>query len=64
MSDVMIDLSCTTFHVPLVDQRSPLAYSIVNEVHWYSKVARHSGVEPALRYTMKYAYIMGGGGGG
>ena len=60
MSDVMIDLSCTTFHVPLADQRSPLAYSIVNEVHWYSKVARHSGVETVLRYTMKYAYIMGG----
>ena len=56
----MIDLSCTTFHVPLVDQRPPLAYSIVNEVHWYSKVARHSGVETVLKYTMKYAYIMGG----
>ena len=41
MSDVMIDLSCTTFHVPLVDHRSPLAYSIINEVQWYNKVARH-----------------------
>ena len=49
MSDVMIDLSCTTFHAPLVDHRSPLAYSIINEVHWYNKVARHSGVETVLR---------------
>ena len=49
----MYDISCST-------SRSPLAYSIINEVHWYNKVARHSGVETVLRYTMKYAYIMGG----
>ena len=52
MSDVMIDLSCTRFHVPLVDQRSPLPYIIVNEVHWYSKVARHSGVETVLKVNL------------
>ena len=60
MSDVMVDLLCTTFHVPLVDHRSPLAYIIINEVHLYNKVARHSGVETVVRYTMRYAYTMGG----
>ena len=60
LSDVMHDLSSITFHVSLVDHKSPIAYSIINEVHWYNKVAKHSGVETVLRYTMKYAYIMGG----
>ena len=46
--------------MPLVDHKSPIACSIINEVHWYNKVAKHSGVETVLRYTMKYAYIMAG----
>ena len=60
MSDVMRDLSSTMFCVPLVDKYSPIAYSIVNEIHWYHSVAKHCGVETVLRYTMKYAYIMEG----
>ena len=60
MSDIMIDLKNSSFVVPLIDKHSPLAYSIINEVHWEDPVAKHSGVETVLRYTMKYAYIMEG----
>ena len=60
MCDVMVDLSCRTFWVPLVDASSPLAYSIANEVHWHSKEARHTGVEKTLRYTLQYAHILEG----
>ena len=60
MCDVMIDLSCKTFWVPLVDRFSPFAYSIANEVHWHSKEAKHTGVEKTLRYTLQYAHILEG----
>ena len=60
LTDVMIDLTTTSFSVPLVDRFSPFAFSIVNEVHWYHPVAMHSGNETVLRYTMKHAYILGG----
>ena len=60
MTDAMRDLSSLTFCVPLVEKQSPLAYSIINEIHWYHESARHSGVETTLRYTMKYAFIMEG----
>ena len=60
MSDTMYDLSETTFCVPLIDKHSPLALSIVNEIHWNHPVAKHSGVETVLRYVMKYAYIIEG----
>ena len=60
MSDAMRDLSSTTFCVPLVDKHSPLAYSIINEIHWYHHVARHSGIETVLRYTLNLAYIIEG----
>ena len=60
ISDTMRDLSSTKFCVPLVDKYSPLAYSIINEIHWYHDVAKHSGVETVLRYTLSYAYIIDG----
>ena len=60
MTDVMKDLSQTTFCVPMVHKHSPVAYSIVNEVHWYSTVAQHSGVETVWRYVLQIAYIIGG----
>ena len=62
MTDVMLDLSQTTFCVPLVLKSSPLAKSIVDEIHWHHEIALHSGVETILRYTMKYAYILEGRG--
>ena len=60
LTEVMRDLSSCTFVVPLIDKHSPIAYSIINEVHWNDPVASHSGVETVLRYTMKYAYIIEG----
>ena len=57
MSSAMLDLSSTTFCVPLVEKFSPLAYSIVNEVHWYHEVAQHRGVETVNRYVLQIAYI-------
>ena len=60
LTDTMLDLSDTMFCVPLVLKSSPVALSIVDEIHWYHEVAKHSGVETVLRYTMKYAYIIEG----
>ena len=60
LTDTMLDLSETTFCVPLVMKSSPVALSIVNEIHWYHEIAKHSGIETVLRYTMKYAYIIEG----
>ena len=60
LTEVMRDLSSDTFFVPIIEKHSPLAFSIVNEVHWDDPVAKHSGVETVLRYTMKYGYIMEG----
>ena len=52
LSGVMKDLSASIFVVPVVDKHSPLAYSIVSEVHWYDKVAKHAGIETVLRFTL------------
>ena len=60
MSDVMTDLSDSTFCVPLTDVHSPLAYSIVNEVHWFESSASHSGVETVMRYVQKFTHIIDG----
>ena len=60
LSTVMKDLSPDTFCVPIIYKHSPLAYSLVNEVHWYSKAAMHSGVETVWRYVLKMGYIIFG----
>ena len=60
LSTAMKDLAATTFCVPIVDRYSPLAYSIVNEVHWNDTVAKHRGVETVLRYVKKIAFVLEG----
>ena len=45
MSTVIKDLCSNSFCVPVTYKHSPLAYSIVNEINWYSDAAKHSGVE-------------------
>ena len=60
MADVMFDLSSTSFCVPLTDKNSPIAYSIVDEVHMHDKTAKHTGLETVLRYTQNIAYIIEG----
>ena len=62
LSDVSIDLSNTSFCVPLTDSLSPFAYSVVNEIHWYGDDAKQSGVETVIRYVQKVAYIIEGRG--
>ena len=49
MTNAMLDLSASTFCVPLVYRHSPIAYSIVDSIHWYHKDAKHCGVETVLR---------------
>ena len=60
MTDIMKDLSSTTFFVPIVDAPSPIAYSIINETHWDHKVGNHSGVETVYRYVLKVCFIING----
>ena len=60
MSTVMKDLAADTFCVPIIYQHSLLAYSLVNEVHWHSKAAMHSGVETVWRYVLKTGFIIFG----
>ena len=56
----MKDLTATTFCVPVLEKHSPIAYSIISEVHWYNQNAKHGGVETVLRYSNLTAYIIEG----
>ena len=44
-----IDLCSTTFCVPVMDQYSPVAISIVMEIHWQHPDVKHTGIETMLR---------------
>ena len=57
MTEVMKDLSSTTFCVPVIDKHSPIAYSIVSDVHWNDDLVKHRGIEVTLRQILKYVYI-------
>lgn len=59
MTNAMIDLSTGTFIVPIVEKYSPLAFSIMNETHWYDPTVKHSGVESTIRSTMTLVHILG-----
>ena len=56
----MKDLTTSTFCVPVVDKFSPVAFGVVNDIHWNHKVAKHAGVETVLRYVMTQCYIIDG----
>ena len=60
LTNVMKDLQQTSFCVPIIERHSPLAYSIVNEIHWYNNIAKHAGIETVLRYTLSIAHIIEG----
>ena len=60
MTNAMHDLSAATFCVVIIDKHSPLAYAIINDIHWNNKVAQHSVVETVWRYVLKKAYIIEG----
>ena len=59
-TDAMLDLTSTSFCVPLVDRHSPIAFSIISDVHWNHRVSKHSGVETTLREVTKKVYIIDG----
>ena len=60
MTEAMKDLTATTFCVPVLEKHSPIAYSIISEVHWHNQNAKHGGVETVLRYSNLTAYIIEG----
>ena len=60
LSDACIDLSESTFCVPLVDKRSPLAYALINLVHWHDPDAQHSGNETVMRHLLKICFVIEG----
>ena len=59
-TDAMLDLSSSTFCVPVVDSSSPIAYSIVRDIHWNDPTYQHSGVESTLRQVLKKVFIIDG----
>ena len=59
-TDIMLDLSLTSFFVPIIHKNSPIAYSIISDIHWYHKVAKHSGVETLMRYVLQKVYVIEG----
>ena len=60
LSDVCLDLTIGSFCVPIIDKFSPLAFAIINEIHWYDYDACHSGNETVLRFVQRIAYIIEG----
>ena len=59
-NNVMKDLTSISFCVPAVEKHSPVAYAIVNDIHWHHKTAMHSGIETTLRYVNQTAFIIEG----
>ena len=59
VTDAMIDLGSGSFEVPVVEHFSPVAFSVVNDVHWNHPTAKHSGVESTIRFVMNIAHILG-----
>ena len=60
LCEATLDLTSTTFCVPLSDSRSPISRAIVNEIHWHHFDAKHKGVESVLRQVQRVCYIIGG----
>ena len=58
-TEVMKDLSARTFCVPVTDKHSPIAYSIVNDIHWNGETS-HAGIETTLRAVLKKTFIIEG----
>ena len=60
LSDACVDLSASSFCVPITDALSPVAYAIVSETHWYHPDVSHGGVESILRISQCTAFVIGG----
>ena len=59
-TNAMLDLAESTFCVPIIDKYSPIAYSIISNVHWNDKDVKHKGVETVWRQILKCAYVIEG----
>ena len=59
-TDVMLDLSSTSFFVPIINKNFPIAYSIISDIHWHHEVAKHSYVETLMRYVSQKVYVIEG----
>ena len=59
-TDIMSDLSSTSFFVPIIHKNSPIGYSIISHIHWYHKVAKHSGVKTLMCYVLQKVYVIEG----
>lgn len=59
-TNAMKDLTNSTYCVPVLDKHSPIAYSIINEIHWNDKDVQHRGIETVWRQVLKYVFIIEG----
>ena len=59
-TEAMKGLSRCSSCVPVLDKDSPVAYSIVLDIHWNNPTCKHSGVKVTLRFIMKNVYIIEG----
>eukprot|EP00794_Sanderia_malayensis_P016360 gene16360-biopygen12053 len=59
-TEVMKDLSQSTFCVPILEKFSPIAYSISLDVHWNHVTVKHSGIETTHRYVLKKVHVIEG----
>ena len=57
LQDIMLDISPTVFCVPILDQYSPIAWSVVLDVHWDHPTAKHAGISTVVRYCNGIAHI-------
>ena len=60
LGEVSLDLTATTFCVPISDYQSPVARAIVDEIHWYHPDVKHAGIESELRQVQVVSHIIGG----
>lgn len=58
MPTIMEDLNSSTFCVPVIYKHSTLAYNLINQIHWHSHGAQHSGVETVWRYVLRLEYVV------
>ena len=60
LCEAALDLSPTTFCVPMMDLYSPIAFAIAMEIHWFHDDVQHQGIESMLRHTEYVSHIIGG----
>ena len=58
LTDIMLDLSSTSFFVLIIPKNSPITYGIISDLHWYHKVAKHSGEETLMHYVLQKVYVI------